>query len=307
MDPDLAEYLQHVGIDTGATASIHACEICAASEFTSLVDEVKTDTDYYSRLPVVACSRCGFVMQNPRFNKEFYDAYYNHYYRLMLFGNKEPEKDFIADQVRRGTLLYNSLQPHLPERGRLLDVGCSAGGLMVPFVKHGWDAFGTDPDLGYVAYGCERLGLKIEAVAAEDMKLPSGHYDLIVITGSLEHVYDVNRVLEICRRASADAGLLLVEGRAFNYGVMNGYFSHNHRRYLTANSIQLLMLKHGWTPLWTTDKPICGPTRPGGVYALGKASMGLAPAALRRTIEDGLRDEAGRLKACVANMRGAAA
>jgi hypothetical protein len=31
-----------------------------------------------------------------------------------------------------------------------------------------------------------------------------------------------------------------------------------------------LMAKHGFEPIWTTHDPICGPTRPGAVYCLGK-------------------------------------
>lgn len=274
---DPSAYLAHVGITDNVTWGMTPCELCGGDDFAVLCEDVDIGRDKIDRLPVVCCRYCGLIMQNPRFNREFYEVYYNKYYRTHLFGASEPEKAFIADQIRRGEHLHSALEPWLPQSpGRLLDVGSSAGGLMVPFAKRGWQVLGSDPDHGYVEFGRARLGLDILPVAAEDMDLPEGGFDLIIITGSLEHVFDVNLVLELCRRAAAPGSLLLIEGRAFGYGLMNGVFSHNHRRYLTAASSELLMRKHGWQPLWTTARPICGPTRPGGVYCLGRAAQPLA-------------------------------
>jgi SAM-dependent methyltransferase len=173
---------------------------------------------------------------------------------------------------------------------RLLDVGCSAGGLMLPFQQQGWEVYGTDPDTAYALHGKETLKLNIEAVAAEDMNLPAGYFDLVIITGSLEHVYDINQVLQLCRAATAPNGLLLIEGRAWGYGILNTYFNHNHRRYLRADTIAAFMRKYGWEPVVTTEQPLCGPTRPGGVYVLGQAiTNGVAPPPSLQANIDALR------------------
>lgn len=305
MEPYLLEYLRGVGIVENVSATSLPCEVCGGGEHAILVDTVEVGNARFGRLPVVGCANCGHLYQNPRFNQEFYDTYYDQYYRLMLFGDTTPEQDFLRDQVRRGEHLYRSLEAHLPHRGRLLDVGCSAGGLMVPFAKRGWEVLGTDPDSTYVEFGQRRLGLCIEAVAAEAMELPDATFDLIVITGSLEHVFDVNRVLALCRPACAPGGLLFIEGRALNYGLLKGHFSHNHRRYLSLHSIELLMLKHGWTPILSTAAPLCGPTRPGAVHVLGRAGVALADHALQEEIAGGRRDTLAALRARLRPLRGA--
>lgn len=105
-----------------------------------------------------------------------YDTDYDQHYRRLLFGDTQPERDFILEQVRRGEHLFRSQQGHLPERWRLLDVGCSAGGLMVAFAKRGWEVLGTDPDGAYADYGRNRLGLDVRAMPAEDMELPPAHF-----------------------------------------------------------------------------------------------------------------------------------
>jgi SAM-dependent methyltransferase len=304
MENYLHTYLESVGIVEGISAHSVDCEVCGHHEHELLVEKVETGPDRFARLPIVACTQCGYIFQNPRFNKAFYDAYYDKYYRLLLFGESQPERDFMIDMVRRGEYLYRSLKQYLPQRGRLLDVGCSAGGLMVAFAKRDWEVLGTDPDGAYVPYGKEKLGLDIYPISAEDMVLPDAHFDLIIITGSLEHVFDVNKVLSICRRASKPEGLLLIEGRALGYGIQKGYFSHNHRRYLSIATIELLMLKHGWSPILSTDDPLCGPTRPGGVYVLGLACEPMDDASLHQEITRGRRDLLEELQQKLVELRG---
>ncbi|MCL9658397.1 class I SAM-dependent methyltransferase [Pseudomonas protegens] len=234
-----------------------------------LLESVQGPGDQAVALPVLGCQDCGHIFQQYRFDEAFYNAYYDKFYRLSLFGNTEPERAFFLDQVRRGEHLYQHLQDVLPAKGKMLDVGCSAGGLMIPFAKRGWTVRGNDPDRAYVEYG-KNIGLDIDLVGAEHMS-PTGDYNLIIINGSLEHVHDVNQVMQLCRQASAEDGLLLIEGRALGYGIKQGFLTHNHRRYLSASSIEHLMYRHGWEPIQTTHEPVCGPTRPGAVFVLGRA------------------------------------
>jgi len=300
----LSAYLEAVGIVDGVTSQTVDCEVCGHTGHEVVVDSVVTLNGRCDRLPVVACDRCGFLYQNPRFNAGFYQAYYERYYRRALFGQTQPERDFVEDQIRRGEYLYRSLADYLRPTGRMLDVGCSAGGMLVPFAKRGWTVTGNDPDAAYTAFGRQRLHLRIDTVAAEEMRLPEAHFDLIVIIGSLEHVYDVSRVLALCRRACAPGGQILIEGRAFGYGVLKRHFSHNHRRYLTIESIEMLMLRHGWEPVLSTDAPLCGPTRPGAVHVLGKASELMALDALIDLIPQRWPDHGPRTRRELADVTG---
>ncbi|MFZ1872092.1 MAG: class I SAM-dependent methyltransferase [Chania sp.] len=247
------------------------CEICGSSSSLTLSTHISGPQENTVALPVVGCTQCGHIYQAYRFDAQFYQDYYDKFYRLNLFGDSVPDKNFFLDQIKRGDYLYKNLSQWLPERGKLLDIGCSAGGLMIPFAKRGWQVRGNDPDSVYAQYG-KTLGLNIDTVSAEDME-PDEEADLIIINGSLEHVYDVNLVMAKCQAMTAPQGLLLIEGRALGYGMQQGYLTHNHRRFLTPHSIELLMLKHGWTPILTTDTPLCGPTRPGAVFVLGRADV----------------------------------
>lgn len=278
-------YLSLLGMRGDYVPEKIGCEVCGSSKLFTLSPSVIGPAGNTVDLPVAGCGECGHVFQQYRFDVQFYQDYYDKFYRFNLLGKSAPEKDFFLDQVSRGNYLYKSLSKWIPEKGCLLDVGCSSGGLMIPFAKRGWTVRGNDPDTGYAEYG-NTLGLQIEAVSAENM-IPNLPCDLIIINGSLEHVHDANKVLKKCRAAAAPEGLLLVEGRALGYGMQQGFLTHNHRRYLTPSSIELLMLKHGWNPLFTTDAPLCGPTRPGAVFVLARAGEQASDAKFKTVCEMG--------------------
>lgn len=268
----LKDYLDHVGMKGKYEAKKISCEVCGFSESTLIRDLISIGRDAFGKLPVVACNRCGYLYQNPKFNRKFYDDYYRVYYKNIITKQSNLDQAFINDQKKRGQLLYDALKEYLGKPGFVLDVGCATGTMLIPFIKSGWNVYGVDPDTGFVKYGKEKLGLPIETIAAEDMKLEKGRYNFIMILGSLEHVYDPNKTLKICREAQAKEGYLLIEGRGHPQRESKIYFNHNHHRYFTFNSMELMMIKHGWEPVFTTDRPICGSTRPGGIYCLSKAS-----------------------------------
>ena len=286
----LSEYLEAIGMDPWIPDAAVACEVCGGAGAEPLREAIRVTEEVWVRFAVVACQRCGFLYQTPRFAPAFYRDYYARTYREVTFGERTPTEDYVANQIARGALLADNLGDRLPPPGRLLDVGCAAGGLMKPFIDRGWSALGVDPDEEAVTHGANVLGLPVVLQAAEELDVDAEAFDLIIITGSLEHVYDPNAVLERCRRAAAPGSLLVLEGHGLGQAESLHAMGHNHRRYLTQTSLELLMLKHGWTPELTTTRALCGPSRPGSVFALGRRADPLSPAALEAAIAGGRRD-----------------
>jgi hypothetical protein len=71
MENYLHTYLESVGIVEGISAHSVDCEVCGHHEHELLVEKVETGPDRFARLPIVACTQCGYIFQNPRFNKAF--------------------------------------------------------------------------------------------------------------------------------------------------------------------------------------------------------------------------------------------
>ena len=53
----------------------------------------------------------------------------------------------------------------------MLDVGCSVGLMMKPFLKNGWKCMGNDPIKAYAEWGKDKYGLPVDWMQSENMLL----------------------------------------------------------------------------------------------------------------------------------------
>ena len=61
----------------------YPCEVCGSRKFYNLQNYGRvSEPGVYGELKVVCCIRCGYKMQNPRYQKSFYKEYYNYYIML---------------------------------------------------------------------------------------------------------------------------------------------------------------------------------------------------------------------------------
>lgn len=266
------KYFNFLNIGTNYSYKKIKCEICGSKKSTVIQEKISWGNEKFGNLPIVCCDYCGFLFQNPRFEKKFYKKFYREYYRKKIYSDKIPSKSFLQDQLNRGINIHKYLLKNykIPKKGKFLDVGCSTGLMMKPFLKNGWDCYGNDPDEPYVKFGQDKLKLPIEYIDAEEMNYKKNFFDLILIAGSLEHCFDPNVVMEKCSQFAKKNSLLILEARGEPRSVSKYYFNHNHHRYFSLNSLELIMIKYGWEPIETTMYPISGPTREGGIWCIGR-------------------------------------
>ena len=267
---EIRKYLSYLGVKEKFISKKIKCEICSSKENKVIQKKISWNNNKFGVLPVCCCLNCGFLFQNPRFESKFYEKFYSEFYRKKIYKDLIPSKPFLKDQENRGIKIFNFLKKYLrKKKGTVLDVGCSVGMMFRPFLKNGWKCIGNDPDYHYVEYGRKKFNLPVEFLQAENMKLNKNSLDLIIIAGSLEHCYDPNKVLSLCAKASKKGAIIVLEARGEPRSKSKVYFNHNHHRYFSLNSLELIMIKHGWKPFLSTMYPISGPTREGGVWALG--------------------------------------
>ena len=265
------KYFSFLGCKVNYKVKKIKCEICNSSKNTKIIDIISWNRKNYGYMPIVSCNFCGFVYQWFRFSESFYEIFYSKYYREKIFISPTPSRNFIRDQKSRGKKLYDFLKKNnlLKKKGNMLDVGCSVGLFLKPFIEKGWNCFGNDPDRAYIEHGIKNYNLPIKYEQAEKMKLKKDSLDLIIIMGSLEHCYDPNIVMKKCSDAAKEKSILVLEARGNPQKENKNYFNHNHHRYFSENSLELMMIKHGFEPILTSSYPITGPTRKGGIYTIG--------------------------------------
>ena len=171
-----------------------ACPVCGGDSFTHLF--TKQDESF------VCCDECQLVLINPRPNftqvADTYDGAYSEHY----IKKADKKLNRCAKWVRR-------LQRQFGQGGRWLDVGCSAGFVVLAAQRAGFDAYGVELEAGAVAYAKQSLGLKqVNVGTLEEQAYPDEYFDVISLYDVIEHVPDLNAVVSELSRLVKPGGVI---------------------------------------------------------------------------------------------------
>ncbi len=134
---------------------------------------------------------------------------------LIPVGN--PYEEFSADsyferhqpeiKVQNGRDLARRASRLLGRKGRLLELGCGRGDLLVGAKLEGWEVFGVEMTPDFAAVG----GVEIEIAKIEESTSLSRSYDVILLAAILEHVYDPIECLRRVRGALNPGGVVFID------------------------------------------------------------------------------------------------
>ena len=273
------EYLKHIGSDKEYNHEIIPCEVCGSKEFTVICPKTDIGGNYLAPLPVQSCKKCGFLMQNPRFSKDFYKRFYEEFYpisRVKSNSNKpsdpkniggmsqvnqdgSPNESHFNSAYKRAKFLHeyiNNNNFNIPNKS-FLDVGCGCGAFIKYFEEQGFESYGNDPEPLSVKGALDR-GIIIDNIPGEEMEFEKNKFGLIIIMGSLEHAHDPNIILQKCWEYLAEDGLFVVQGRFFPVSESFRWLNANHHRFLTHETAQAILIKHGFSIIRSTIDQVCG-------------------------------------------------
>jgi len=195
--------LEHLEYRGDANLETIRCPLCGSHKFKTLVVE--------QTLPVVRCLRCGLVFVNPRPDRAGLAKFYERYF--------PPESDSLWQEQMAEVFMKEGLEPirslgqkgsiRLPERPRILDIGCGMGFFLDLMRQAGWEVKGIEPAPAAAGYAREKLKLDVFQGTLEQAAW-GGVFDAATLWYVLEHVPNPGEILARAARLLKPGGLLIV-------------------------------------------------------------------------------------------------
>ncbi len=244
----LVHYKEHL-----RSQRIHrACPICQSSR-RHLIFKQRFDGPQNSSLlagyHVVSCAYCGFVYADCIPEQAAFDGYYRRFSKYE-YGHQggEVSRSDIRTFERLANFIYRA---RVHRRSAILDVGCATGALLSVLGKRGFkDLHGMDPSLACAKTAARLYGIPVITGSVFDLDLRHGQYDLIILTGVLEHIRDVQAAVQKVVARLTPQGHLLAGvpdalGLAAAHNAPFQQFSVEHINFFTPTSLTNLMAAAG--------------------------------------------------------------
>lgn len=184
------------------------CNLCGSDDYVQVYDGNVRDLaagpqQYYACTttalgrsgPVVRCKRCGLMYLNPRPGEAHLLDGYAAVVDQAYIDERPAKARTFATELR-------ALEQHVPDRGRIVDVGTHVGTFLEVALELGWtDAVGVEPSRWAATIASDR-GLKVHCGSLRDANLAGGSFDAATLWDVVEHLSDplselreINRVL----------------------------------------------------------------------------------------------------------------
>lgn len=167
------------------------------------------------------CRACGTLVSRapvrPQADRVADDA--GEFYSKDYWLKRQTEHHGLPDLAQRARLdlpercthwLRHLLARRLPP-GKILEVGCAHGGYVALLGWAGFEATGTEMSPWVVEFGRKNFGVRTLAGRVEDLALPAGSFDVVVLNDVLEHLPDPVGTLTHCARLLAPGGFFVLQ------------------------------------------------------------------------------------------------
>jgi 2-polyprenyl-3-methyl-5-hydroxy-6-metoxy-1,4-benzoquinol methylase len=176
-----------------------ACAVCGADAYEPLV--VRNGHQ------VVRCRQCRlvYVSPGPR-SRAPIDALYTD----ESYSAGQVSKASSAARMREAAWRLDRLERHVEQRGRLLDVGCSAGSFLIAARDRGWDVRGIDVSPAAVNHAHRAHGLDVSVATVEASGFARHSFDVVTVFECIEHMLDPRAALDAAAGLLRDDGVLVI-------------------------------------------------------------------------------------------------
>lgn len=161
------------------------------------------------------------------------------------------DTDRAEDLVAEHGFMIDLVAQHVPEPGRMLEVGCSHGYKLEAARRRGWEVEGVELLPRACAFVREHFGIPVHQ-GTLDSFIPSGGFDAVVAWHVLEHVPSIQGFLGHVREFLNPGGFLFVQvpsfevARKLEWDQHPDVFNALHYWYFTKASLGAVLQEQGF-------------------------------------------------------------
>lgn len=231
-----------------------ACNICGTKDYRVIIKESK-ESDIRKVFPIersvkgtqriVKCNKCGLIYVNPQIKaKELIDAY-----------KKESNSFYTDDAEERINSFKESIkfvEENYPNKGKILDIGTSAGFFLKAAKDNGWKCYGVEPNRISALRARKEYQLDVREGVLREVKFKDNFFDVVTLWDVLEHMTDPSSELKEVYRILKPGGMVVI-----NYPDMGSFLAKItaskwwfifsvHLFYFDQSSIKKILSKNGF-------------------------------------------------------------
>lgn len=225
------------------------CPICNQDNYklylVSKDFRLKMSNEYFN---IVKCKACNFMFLNPRPEKsiitDFYPGDFNSQDESILYKIIEPCFRIAQSYAIK---LIKKYKPH----GKTLDIGCGNGDFLLAMYKNGYDVYGVELNQESKKFCSAYIAGRISYGELKECHFKPNTFDIITMFQSLEHIYNLNELLEEIKHILKDDGILYIcvqNADFFETHLFRSYHYNlevpRHLYFFTKRSLTNLLLMH---------------------------------------------------------------
>jgi len=158
--------------------------------------------DYGQHLDIYHCQKCGLVFERIDLLKREITNYYQNWQDSVY----EEERANRAVSFRRIISKIKSLKP----TGKLLDVGCATGALLIEAKKKGYEVYGIESSSWASEIARGKYGLNVTTGFIEGSEFSRNSFDIVTMVDVIEHFQEPGVSLQKIFRLLKKDGLICV-------------------------------------------------------------------------------------------------
>lgn len=188
------------------------CPLCSSKLEDQLVLTPHVYGDVQGGYAFFECKSCGVIYLYPQLTVEQEHQFYVNEFEGFMSGRAAEKAGWEAPERHRNAnqsqfqRRWEYLKKYLPERGKILEFGCSSGFMLFPLKEKGYDCYGIEPS------GCFSEYVRSKGIEVfENYGAVKEKFDVVMHYFVLEHVRDPLDFINSNLNLLKSGGKLIVE------------------------------------------------------------------------------------------------